>query len=224
MTELRQELPPLPERMQRLPVEDRGYPVPWFVAWLDENGDPVPRGEGKPDFRIIHPETIAEAVRFQKCWLCGERLGAYKAYVIGPMCAVNRTSAEPPSHRDCADFAARACPFLARPHARRRDVGKPGQSVEGPGIALQRNPGVALVWVTKKLRRRPDGRGGVLFDVGEPVETRWYAEGRPATRAEVCESIETGLPSLREIAEQDGKLALKALEKARDRAMELVPA
>lgn len=38
-TSLRADLPPLPPRMQRLPVDERGYPVSFFVAWPD----------GKPD-------------------------------------------------------------------------------------------------------------------------------------------------------------------------------
>jgi hypothetical protein len=142
------------------------------------------------------------------------------------MCAVNRTSAEPPSHRDCADYSARACPFLARPHARRREQGMPDEmkQAEVPGIMLKRNPGVALVWITEHGRwRRFRAHNGLLFDIGEPVETRWYAEGRPATREEVEASIESGLPSLRELAEQDGEAALLELDTCVERAKRFLP-
>jgi hypothetical protein len=36
-----------------------------------------------------------------------------------------------------------------------------------------------------------------LFELFEPHRVDWYAEGRPATRAEVTASIETGVPLLR---------------------------
>lgn len=223
MTALREELPPLPDRIAKLPVDGRGYPVPWFVAWLDENREPIERGQGEPDFRIIHPEAVLEAITQQRCWICGSRLGAHRTFVIGPMCAVNRTSAEPPSHLDCGDFAARACPFLTRPHMRRNEKPKPDGLAEAPGIALMRNPGVALVWTTKSYRPRRDPNG-FLFRIGEPEHVLWYAEGRPATRDEVCASIDSGLPALREIAEEGGATELQALDRAVKTAMELVPA
>jgi hypothetical protein len=205
--------------MKRLPV-DRGYPVPWFVAWLGSDGEPLPRGEGTPDFRVLAAGAFVEAVKLNRCWVCGQPLGAYKAFVIGPMSAVNRTSAEPPSHVDCADFAARACPFLARPHARRRELAP--EIGKAPGFHLKPNPGVALVWVTKRYAIRKSPRGP-LFNVGEPEEVRWYAEGRPASREEIFASIETGLPALREIAEREGPSSVNALERDVERVLRLVP-
>jgi hypothetical protein len=218
---LRAELPrPVPERMLRLPVR-RGYPVPWFVAWLLDDR-PQPRGVGQPEFRVVMPETIAEAHLRSTCWLCGEALGRYRAFVVGPMCAVNRTSGEPPSHRDCADWAARACPFLARPHARRREAGLPEEREAAPGIALMRNPGVALVWTTERYSVKSDGRGGALFDIGEPSDVRWYAEGRPVTRAEVRASIDSGEPALRGLCDRPRDHA--ELDRYIRRAEALLPA
>src|SRR5215467_3774641 len=104
MTTLKSSLPPLPKRMLALPIDGRGYPVPWFVAWI----------RGEPDFRVIKPGGAEIAYHRNLCWLCGQRLGTYKTFVIGPMCTLNRVSAEPPSHRDCAEFAAKACPFLTQ--------------------------------------------------------------------------------------------------------------
>lgn len=207
MTELRKELPPLPERMQRLPVSDRGYPVPWFVQWMDERHEATPVGEGVPEFRVMRRDAMQIAVQQKRCWVCGEPLGVYMAFVAGPMCAVNRTSSEPPSHRDCAIFSAIACPFLTRPHARRREGGAIETLGEDmPGVALLRNPGVALVWITKRYGIYSDGNGGQLFHMGDPTEVLWYAEGREATREQVQHSIDTGLPFLEElIAEEDDK-------------------
>lgn len=210
---VRAELPPLPSRIRRLPVDHRGYPVPFFVAWV----------EGKPDFRIIDPVKLARCVHEHRCWICGDRLGVYLAFVIGPMCAVNRISSEPPSHRECAEFAAIACPFLARPHMRRREGGLPEELAPERGFAIRRNPGVALVWVTKTFQMiRDPNSGGPLFVVGDPRSVACYAHGRRATPEEIAASVDSGLPTLVEAAQADGPRAIAALERQVGRARQLL--
>jgi hypothetical protein len=219
--DLRPELERPPQRIADLPRR-RGYPVPWFVDWIVD-GKSAPIGEGEPDFRIMSGERWKRAIEYGDCWVCGQKMGTYRAFTVGPMCAINRTSAEPPSHRDCAEWSARNCPFLARPHARRREAGMVEGTVAPPGISLMRNPGVALVWVTKRgryrLRREVD-----LFDIGEPEEVSWWAEGREATRAEVDHSIDTGYPALFELADEEGADAVKELNRMVSRARTLLPA
>jgi hypothetical protein len=209
--------PDLPARMADLPRDSRGYPVPWFVAFID----------GVPDFRVIEPEKIADAIRFEKCWVCGRQRGRNSAFVIGPMCAVNRNSGEPPCHQDCAEFSARNCPFLVRPKMKRNDKDLPAG--EAAGIMIRRNPGVTLVWTSRnwKAYRAPaghEGNSGVLFNIGDPVEVKWYREGRAATRAEVVESIDSGLPILREMAEKEGVAAVMELQRLYHRVQPLIPA
>lgn len=202
---LRPELPPLPERMKRLKL-DRGYPVPWFVAWLDDHENEVRPGEGRPEFRVMSERRLVEAVKDNRCWLCGGDLGRYKAFVIGPMCLVNKLNAEPPSHLECADFAARACPFLARPHMVRRENAMPEKELKTAGVSILRNPGVACVYVIDQpFVLKGDGRGGVLFDLPDPHEVRFYAEGRKATIEEIERSVETGLPHLLEVCLDQGE-------------------
>lgn len=202
----------VPPRLAARP-RHKGHVVPFFVATID----------GQPDFRIMDGERLAECIRFRKCWLCGQLLGARGTFVIGPMCAVNRTSAEPPSHRDCATYAARACPFLIAPKKTRREVGMPDEVVEPAGQMLRRNPGVTLVWTTRKWWTwSPDGRG-LLFEIGEPETTEWWAHGRPATRAEVEASIDSGLPLLRTEAEAEGPKAISALEEMAATARRYLP-
>lgn len=195
MTEnkLRADLPPLPERMRGLPVDERGYPVPFFVAYID----------GKPDFRVMDSAKYRDAIRFRKCWLCGGPLGRFATFVAGPMCGVNRTSSEPPSHLECARYAACACPFLTRPKATRRDAGMPIEKKIVGGVSIDRNPGVALLWTSRSFFMFGDGRGGRLFNMGDPASVEWYAEGRPATREEVVTSIESGLPILVDATTRD---------------------
>jgi hypothetical protein len=203
----------MPPRMQKLRVDDRGYPVPRFVA--DVNG--------KPDFRCVNTAFLTLAIRHKLCWLCGEPLGRFQCFTIGGMCAINRTSSEPPSHLECAQFAVRACPFLTQPNRARDERDLPEQREVPPGIALARNPGVTLLWVTESYRTF-NVDGGILINIGEPTKVEWYARGRAATRAEIMASIEGGLPALTAMARSQGPEAVQALEVQVERGLALVPA
>lgn len=207
-------LPERPRRIAQLPLNERGYPIPWFVAYVN----------GKPDFRVVEAQRRVEAVVDKRCWICGEKIGVHKAFAIGPMCAVNRVSAEPPSHWECAEYAARACPFLTLPKMVRREDGLPEHDREmQPGIMLTRNPGVTLLWETTRFRTMPDGKGSWIIHFGDPIRVQWYAEGRLATRPEVLESIESGMPLLVELAQQDGPDALQLLARMRAGVDALLP-
>ena len=219
---LRPGLGPLPRGAASLPRDARGYPVPWFVQWFTD-GEPGEPGVGVPDFRVVDSRKLVAAVRGRLCWFCGRPMGAYLAFVVGPMCGVNRTSSEPPCHRTCAEFSARVCPFLSRPKAQRREANLPEGNLSHPA-AIPRNPGVTLVWITYGYRVIKQERGAVpLFTMGDPIEALWYAEGRAATRAEVEASIESGLPFLLEAAHQDGDEAIAELERRRVALQALLP-
>jgi hypothetical protein len=194
MTATRHEIP-VPRRLQHLPTTRTGYLVPWFVADVD----------GEPDFRVVDGDRLHDAVRFGRCFLCGSELGRYMTFAIGPMCAINLVSAEPPSHRECAEYAVQVCPFLTRPQMIRRDSGKPEEAVNPGGVMIERNPGVTLLWTTRSyttFRARP-GDPGVLFSLGDPTSVSWWREGRAATRDEVQESVTSGLPILAKSATQE---------------------
>lgn len=199
-------------RMDSRPMDARGYRVPWFVAWLD----------GQADFRIVGPGKFKQAIQQDLCWACGGKLGAHKAFVIGPMCGINRTSAEPPCHLECAEYSATHCPFLINPAAVRRETKRPEGTKNPAGIMIKRNLGVTLIWVTKSYELfRADG--GYLIEIGEPKRLIWYAKGRPATREEVYESIESGCHVLREVAEKESKDALQEYEKRKQWILERIP-
>lgn len=219
MTAVRAGLPPMPPGIQKLPVDDRGYPVPYFAAWVTERGSPRTRGyfDARPDFRLIYPGVIDDCVERGACWVCGEPLGRYGAFLAGPMCGINRTSAEPPSHVACARWAAQACPFLTLPKSKRREAGLPDVD-EPAGIMLTRNPGVAMLWIIGSgAGLFPDEEGRPLFHIGEPRKVEWWAHGRPATRAEVEDSVESGLPTLEALCRDDADRAelARLLEQAR---------
>jgi hypothetical protein len=187
---------PVPERMRGRPVDPvRGLPVPWFVQWID----------GKPEFRVAGADKRVTAIKQNRCWVCGAplRLPGNEwqppVFVIGPMCLVNRVSAEPPCHVECAEYSAKACPFLAKPHMVRRgeDDAVMQSTAPPPGVMVKRNPGVVCLLASAGYRLfTPPGGGPPLLNIGAVVWVRWFREGRPATRAEVQEATESGIPHL----------------------------
>lgn len=206
----------LPSRMKDLPLDRRGYVVPWFVDWID----------GEPEFRAMDREKFVMAIRHKLCWVCGGKLGVHFSFVAGPMCGINRTSSEPPSHHECAAWSVRNCPFLANPRAVRREGNLPDNvDVNQAGLPLSRNPGVTMLWNTRVydvFKPEQTKGSGYLIHMGEPESVEWWREGRPAARAEVLDSIETGLPALENIARLE-RGGLEALERARRRLDKWLP-
>lgn len=189
-----------PPRIAALPVF-RGYPVPWFVGWLDN---------GEPEFRGADGRKLVRAVRERLCWVCGDYLGTRMTFVAGPMCGINRTSAEPSCHLECARYSAKNCPFLSKPQMTRRENDLPADITDAAGFPIKRNPGVTLLWTCRGYEIFDvfdDGRGGILFRLpAVPESCEWYRQGRPATRAEVEESVASGLPNLRGICQSQDDL------------------
>jgi len=205
----------MPSAIAALPTDKVGRPVPWFLQWFD----------GAPDFRVADTRKFDVATAEGLCWTCGgecwrdETIG----FLVGPMCAVNRVSSEPPSHVDCAVYAARVCPFLTTPGMVRRERGLPANYEDPAGIMITRNPGVALVWVTDTYRTEDVGNG-ILYTMGEPVDALWFARGRPATRGEVLTSLYTGVPELEKYARAEGPDALADLGRRLSAMADLIPA
>lgn len=205
------DLPPIPPRIAALPRDHRGYPVPYFVAWVD----------GKPDHRIIDPNKMRDAVKFRKCWICGEPLGSHLAFVVGPMCSIHRISAEPPMHKECALFSVQACPFLSIPEKRRREKNLPDMELNMNPAMRPHNPGASLIWVTRKYQII-DVHDNILFDMGEPTECTWWARGEPALATEAFAALHYGYQFLRQKAIDDGEGTQK-LDSDYVRAQTLLP-
>ena len=210
---LRPDLEALPPRLRKLPLDARGYPVPWFVAWID----------GVPDHRVVNPQRFGEAVKQRRCWVCGEPLGRWLAFPIGSMCAITRTISEPPSHLDCAEWSVKNCPFLSKPEMVRREEDRPADWVAPAGNAIMRNPGVMCLWVTRSYEIVRDAANRPLFQIGAPERVSWWREGRAATREEVDTAVTTGFPLLLAEAKRDGPVAVEMLEKCLRLAEPLFP-
>lgn len=214
-----QDLDSLPDSMLHLQLTERNghwWVTPWFVAKTDE---------GLIDFRIADWRKWADAVMNQKCWVCGGHLGVHLTFVLGPMCIINRTTAEPPCHAACAVWSVCNCPFLAHPEMIRRPAPRPEGAQDPAGIGIPRNPGVSALWPTRGFHCFDDGKGKKLIRVDEPsAEVHWYAEGRKATRAEIETSIRGGLPILTELAESQGPEAVFALFAQYNNSLQFLPA
>lgn len=214
----RADLPERPGRIAALPLDHRGYPVPRFVALVD----------GQPDHRLVNPPYLAAAVRRGLCWVCGEPLGKFKNFLVGPMCTINRVSSEPPQHRECAEYAARACPFLSKPQMHRREAGLPGHVVDPAGGFIKRNPGAVCIWTCHdyeaEVTARGDGQPSLLFYMGQCTDMQWIKEGRAASRAEVMDAISSGLPTLQKVADEEGMKAVYELGRMTGELVKLLDA
>jgi len=206
-------LPPdMPSRMRQLRRNKVGFPVPWFVGDID----------GQPDFRFMDAPKLVQAIQEQLCFICGHKLnrnrehtGPKGTFVAGPMCLINRTSAEPPNHGDCAEWSAKACPFLTKPLKNRRTSDIPDNIIDPAGFSIDRNPGVTALIESERWSyfRVPDGMGGqgILFEFQRIVNVRWMSGGGAASADEVMTSIDTGLPQLVAMAEmEDGAMPVLA--------------
>jgi hypothetical protein len=183
--ELRPELTrPLPPGIARLPVS-KGYPVPFFSAWVG----------GVPEFRAADPDKVWLCLAARRCWVCGGPLSAGpRVFLGGPLMGLNRVSGEPPSHPDCAEWSARNCPFLTRPRMERRDDWLKAEGV-APGELLDHNPGLTLLWQVRGEGFEPvRTRTGYVFRLDGPEALGWWAEGRPAPLALVLARVAELMP------------------------------
>ena len=211
---LRPELTPLPDRMRHLKVYN-GYPVPWFVPWL---------ADGTPEFRVVAPEQRDLALLTRKCWVCGDVLGRYLTFVLGPMCGITRTTSEPPCHLECAEWSVINCPFLNGREKRRRDDDLTDACKDStPGHMIERQPNAVLLWTTKIFKTFADGQGNWLITVGDPLSLSWWSRGQPCAASVVRESIQSGFPILYRTAEAESADAVANLLDRQHRFEAMLP-
>lgn len=179
---LREGLPPLPAHMRQLPIDRRGYPIPWFVKWID----------GVPDFRVLDEAKVLRCLHEKRCQICGGALGRFKAFVGGPLMIQQRVSLEPPMHRDCAEFAIKTCPYMLHAAAKKRLTHLPAEIAEQINVGMVQtdgNPGVFGLHVC--LAYSVDTSRGILH-MGAPVEpVTWYVGGEVCTDPSVVSAAIT---------------------------------
>lgn len=114
----------IPPIMQHLKIDERGYPIPYFVPII----------EGKPDFRYQDSRKKDACMKHNLCSICGKKL--YKKsywFISGPMGLRNQIASDAPMHEDCARFSIDACPHLALQKAERRSEVTNSEQALAPG-------------------------------------------------------------------------------------------
>ncbi|MFK4135920.1 hypothetical protein ACI2KR_27100 [Pseudomonas luteola] len=156
-----------PDRIKRMKVDSRGYPIPYSVE-IDANG--------KPDFRVIDPQKWFLAAQQKRCGICGEPLGAYVAFVGGPLSIENRYFTDLPMHKDCATYALQVCPFIAAPkfsysHSHSEEV-KVNEHVS------TNRPEKFGLGITKRYSLVQTGQGDILIHANEFQSIEWWSFGK----------------------------------------------
>jgi hypothetical protein len=128
---------PMPPAVAARPRDRRGFPVPAITPWED----------GEPRFAANGIARVAICASERRCSVCGlvmppgpvwrvvsgrEAEAIADARASGCAYVNHAPTGEAPGHRGCMLFAAMACPYLARPGARR------GMPAQAPGLSAQR--------------------------------------------------------------------------------------
>jgi hypothetical protein len=97
----------IPARMQALPRDPRGYPVP-FVVLIDKDG---------AHFALNADEKKVACRVHDLCSICGQKLLRGRWFTQGPGSALHVTGAyiDPPMHGECIAYALKVCLYLAAP-------------------------------------------------------------------------------------------------------------
>lgn len=80
-----------------------GFPIP-FTTLI--------KPDGSPDFRVTDQQQWAKCVTRGLCGLCGQALVYWQAFIGGEKCKETHLFFDPAMHIECAEFAAKACPFI----------------------------------------------------------------------------------------------------------------
>ncbi len=154
----------IPKELAHLKIDERGYPIPYFVSWID----------GKPEFRFLNAERLDMIIKRKVCHICGKKLPTdYQYFVSGPIGLGNTISTDAPMHRICAEFSLKACPHLFLQKAARRENDERAKSLIHE--KEKHDPGkpdtLFLVKVDKTKVKWEEGRPYIYF---RPVATEKY--------------------------------------------------
>lgn len=128
----------IPPIMQHLPLDERGYPIPYFVSIVD----------GKPEFRYQDGRKREAMINHNLCFICGKKLHD-KSYwfLTGPAGLLNQVGSDAPMHEDCARFSLSACPHMVYQNAERRENGAPIE--KAAGLIREKPPVMYLIKADK---------------------------------------------------------------------------
>jgi hypothetical protein len=106
----------IPDRMQSLEQDSRGYPVPVIIL-RDDNK--------RPHFQINDILKVEWCIKERRCSICGSELKADIWFSGGPLSALHPQGAyiDAPTHHECGQYAMQVCPYLSAPsYSKRLDL------------------------------------------------------------------------------------------------------
>ncbi|MCB2109331.1 MAG: hypothetical protein KDE14_16600 [Rhodobacteraceae bacterium] len=177
-------LPERPDHIMRLPVDGRGYPVPYFASYFD----------GKPDFRVIDRDKVIATATGKCCTICGGPLNGEAYFAVGPKALILTCATDGPSHKDCIEYAIRTCPFILNPNARARRSGLP----EHPAIREQAIPERPPIYGVVSVRGdvKIDNSHITILCSWDQADYRFSKDGKWIEPAEARPFIETAIGEL----------------------------
>lgn len=159
-----------PFRMRALPLDPRGYPIPWVAAVGED---------GKHDFRVLDVTKVGTCLRECRCSICGGRINGLMAFVGGPLSIANRLFNDPPMHQECAVYALQVCPYLAAPsfaYARKLPSMEGVHVEEIPGMMGER-PEVFGLGLSSGLGLAVVGGGTYIRPAAWESTVLWFKQG-----------------------------------------------
>lgn len=158
----------IPDKMKALPLDHRGYPIPKF-AHIDS--------EGKPHFDICADDIHVRLVIPGMCFICGQPLGRHRFFIGGPISAKSHYFNDGPSHRECAIFSLKACPFLANRNFTHmtENTKKHIPKKINTAVSTERPPATALIEC--RYYRVTSVSGNIVIEAGEYEGIEWFCDG-----------------------------------------------
>ena len=146
----------IPSFLAHLKVDGRGYPIPFFVGYID----------GKPDFRLLDAKKQVICFEQKLCSVCGKKLFKDSLFFIsGPQGLSNAISTDPGMHRDCAEYSMKFCPHLYFEKSERRETGEVYQlaKMNTDQAVIVAKPNELFVIKADKYWKVPNPQGGGFY-------------------------------------------------------------
>lgn len=161
----------IPKELSHLKVDPRGYPIPFFVSYID----------GKPEFRFMNFDRVLMIIHKKLCHICGKKLPKdYCYFIAGPMGLKNGISSDAGMHRICAEFSLKACPhlFLQNADYRKNDeLSKKLHAAAHPSVMTTKPDMLYLVKTSKFKTIMVDGRYFIKY-TPHSSEIYKYVDGK----------------------------------------------
>jgi hypothetical protein len=203
---MRQNQIPVPQSLQHLKTDSRGYPIFATVTVMRD---------GTPDFRVVDQQKAYDFAMRKLCGLSGLKLDRKKGavFVGGPLSAfASGKYADPPMLQSAAFYALRVCPYLSAPRWADREFKERGGGLAGGIIAhddrsVDQRPPVFVAVKARKWKVTGDGRTStVTFQPEWPyLEVSFWTNGGQKSYEEAI-AIDPRLPDLAQIEEAGVKV------------------